>query len=141
MITVKDVLNKAIESGACNNSGKATDWRTLCWLFFTPQGREFCENNNFPTIDVFRMMKPHVERYGVFVDSGNIELKNNLNVAIIGETNAHLCFDDNTKVHKVIIMHGGSVVIEAKNYAVVLIVNVGDNKVQVFNDKTAKILW
>lgn len=141
MITVKDIMKEAISSGACNNSGKATNWKSLCWLFFTPQGREFCENNNFPSLDIFRQMKPHVYKHGVFVDAGDIELKNNANIAVIGNTNAHLLFDDNTKVHKVIIMHGGKVTIDARNYSVVLLVNVGNNNVEIINDKTARILW
>ena len=57
---VSDVMKSALEMGACGQSGKATDWKSLCWLFFTPQGREFCENNNFPSLEIFRQMKPHV---------------------------------------------------------------------------------
>ena len=53
-MNVSDVMQKAIRLGACDQSGKATDWKSLCWLFFTPQGREFCENNNFPSIEIFR---------------------------------------------------------------------------------------
>lgn len=45
---VHDIMQKAISLGACCESGKATDWKSLCWLFFSPQGREFCEHNNYP---------------------------------------------------------------------------------------------
>ena len=74
---VSDVMQDAIRLGACSQSGKATDWKSLCWLFFTPQGREFCENNNFPSLEMFQKMKPHVAAYGVFVDAGMISMKNN----------------------------------------------------------------
>lgn len=53
---VRDVTRKAIKIGACSESGKATDWKSLCWLFFSPQGREFCEENNYPSLDLFRGM-------------------------------------------------------------------------------------
>lgn len=33
MIEVKDILNKAIGLGACSQSSKATDWKSLVWLF------------------------------------------------------------------------------------------------------------
>ena len=118
---VSDVMKSAIELGACGQSGKATEWKSLCWLFFTPQGREFCENN-------------------VFVDAGEIMLKNNSNVGIIGHTRATLEYDDNTSLHKVIAMHDAELTIQASNYAVINLTNVGNCKVTIINDGTARIL-
>lgn len=137
---VSDVMRSALELGACNQSGKATDWKSLCWLFFTPQGREFCENNNFPSIEIFRNMKPNVEKYGVYVDAGDIQLKNNVNVGIIGDTDAMLEYDDNTVVHKIILMHGAKATIKASNYSVINLTNVNNCQVTIINDGTAKVL-
>ena len=137
---VADVMKSALELGACNQSGKATDWKSLCWLFFTPQGREFCEENNFPSLDIFRSMKRHVSYYGVYVDAGDVSFKNNANIGIIGETNAILEYDDNTKVHKVILMHGAKATIKVSNYSVVNLTNVGNCEVTIINDGTARIL-
>ena len=137
---VSDVMRSALELGACNQSGKATDWKSLCWLFFTPQGREFCENNNFPSIEIFRNMKPNVEKYGVYVDAGDIQLKNNVNLGIIGDTDAMLEYDDNTVVHKIILMHGAKATIKASNYAVINLTNVNNCQVTIINDGTAKVL-
>ena len=137
---VSDVMRSALELGACNQSGKATDWKSLCWLFFTPQGREFCENNNFPSIEIFRNMKPNVVKYGVYVDAGKIQLKNNVNVGIIGGTDAVLEYDDNTVVHKIILMHGAKAIIKASNYAVINLTNVNNCKVTIVNDGTARVL-
>ena len=137
---VSDVMQDAIRLGACSQSGKATDWKSLCWLFFTPQGREFCENNNFPSLEIFRQMKPYVEAYGVFVDAGMISLKNNANVGIIGKTEAMIEYDDNTKLHRIILMHGARAVIKVYNYAVVNVINVGNCPIEVINDGTGKLL-
>lgn len=137
---VSDVMKSALELGACGQSGKATDWKSLCWLFFTPQGREFCENNNFPSIEIFRDMKPNVEKYGVYVDAGEISLKNNVNVGIIGDTEAVLEYDDNTVVHKIILMHGAKATIKASNYSVINLTNVNNCQVTIVNDGTAKVL-
>ena len=136
----RDILKKAISIGACSNSGKATDWKSLCWLFFTPQGREFCENNNFPSIEIFREMKPYVRPYGVFVDAGMISIKNNANVGIIGKTEAMIEYDDNTKLHRVMVMHGARIVLKITNYAVVNIVNVDNCPVEIINDGTGRVL-
>ena len=137
---VSDVMQDAIRLGACSQSGKATDWKSLCWLFFTPQGREFCENNNFPSLEIFRQMKPYVEAYGVLVDAGMISLKNNANVGIIGKTEAMIEYDDNTKLHRIILMHGARAVIKVSNYAVVNVINVGNCPIEVINDGTGKVL-
>ena len=62
---VHDIMQKAISLGACCESGKATDWKSLCWLFFSPQGREFCEHNNYPPLESFRGMAKNVKPFGV----------------------------------------------------------------------------
>lgn len=139
-MNVADIMKSALASGACSQSGKATDWKSLCWLFFTPQGREFCENNKFPGIDMSRDMKPHVEQYGVYVDCGKLSLKNNANVGIIGDTNAFLEYDDNSIAHKVILMHGAKATIKVTRYTVVNLTNIGNCEVTIINDGTAKVL-
>ena len=45
MKAIDEILQKALQMGACNKSNGVTDWKTLVWLFFTPQGIEFCEKN------------------------------------------------------------------------------------------------
>lgn len=140
MESVSNIMKSALSLGACSNSNGVTDWKSLCWLFFSPQGREFCEESNFPSLEMFKRMKDNVHPYGVFVDSGNINRSNDANMGVIGNTCAELTYDDNTKVHKIILMHGAKVKIRASNYAVILIVNVGGCEVEVEKDNTVVIL-
>ena len=137
---VTEVMSNALSLGACENSKGVSGWKSLCWLFFSPQGMEFCEENNFPSIDTFRKLSDEVINYGVFVDKGKIKRINDINIAIIGNTNAELVFDDNTKVHKVILMHGAKAFIVARNYAVVRLVSIGNNEIKISSDKTSVIL-
>ena len=118
-------------------SSKATDWKSLVWLFFSPQGREFCKNNNYPTLEMFRAMKPNVQPFGVWVEE-DVNLINT-NAAIIGNCSANLTYSSVDKAYKVILMHGSYAEIKAGNYAVVCIENIGGNY-DVVNDGTAKIL-
>lgn len=123
--------------GACSQSGKATDWKSLVWLFFSPQGREFCKDNNYPSIGMFRSMAQHVEPYGVFVEK-KVE-KYNEDVALIGEGESTLRYNGVGKAYKVILMHGAKVTIYVSNYAVVRLENIsGDYKI--INDGTAEVL-
>lgn len=133
---VKDIINKAIELGACTQSSKATDWKSLCWLFFSPQGREFCKNNNYPSLNMFRSMKENIESYGVHVEENTKAV--NQDEAIISGT-AELTYHGTDKVYKVIIMHGASVRLKVDNYAVVRVENISGSYT-VDNDGTGRIL-
>ncbi|MFR2068743.1 MAG: hypothetical protein ACLS4S_00575 [Bacteroides nordii] len=139
MKTVDEIMKSASLSGACSKSNGVSDWKSLVWLFFTPQGREFCEENNFPSLEMFREMSSEVAAYGVYVDAGVVNVRNK-KVALIGGTEAELVFTDNTKVHKVILMHGAKARITASNYAVILLVNIGNCEVEINKDETVVIL-
>lgn len=141
MITVNDILISAIQQGACEKSSKATDWKSLVWLFFSPQGIEFCQRNNFPTLEQFNEINDEdSEQYGVYINKGKVRAENARFTALVGNTRGELVFDDNTKVHKVIVMHGAEAFIVARNYAVVRVYCIGDNKIDIHRDKTAVIL-
>lgn len=138
---IKDILDSATRLGACNKTENVKDWETLASLFFSPQGREFCGRHNYPKIEVFRKMKPHLtDNIGVCIDAGFVRRYNDKNVAVIGSTVGYLTFDDNTVVHKVILMHGAKAVINASNYAVLLITNIGECEVEINKDATVRIL-
>lgn len=136
MIDSKDILNKAIELGACSKSGKATDWKSLVWLFFSPQGREFCRDNNYPSLEMFRLMKGYVESFGVHIEEDVQAI--NEDKAIIAGT-AELTYHGTDKAYKVILMHGGNARIKIGNYAVVRVENMGGTY-EVVNDGTGKVL-
>ena len=136
MIEVKEILNKAIGLGACSQSSKATDWKSLVWLFFSPQGCEFCKSINYPSLEMFRSMKGNVESFGVHIEE-NVKAVNE-DKAIIGGT-AELTFQGTDKAYKVIIMHSGNVRIKISNYAVVRIENISGNY-EIINDGTGKVL-
>ena len=140
MKTVNEIMQSASLLGACAKSNGVSDWRSLTWLFFTPQGREFCEDNNFPSLEMFQGMKDNISEYNILVDAGNISRQNDVNVGLIGNTSAQLVYNDNTEVHKVVLMHGAKARIKAANYAVILLVNIGNCEVEIEKDNTVVIL-
>lgn len=95
-------------------------------LMFTPKGWEFCEANNFPSIDIFRSV--FLDDYNIFVDKGDITIEQGGKVALIGSTRATMRFSGIGEYH-VYLMHGASAKITADNYAVV-IVHTKDCKVE-----------
>lgn len=97
----------------------------LMKLIFTPQGVEFCTKFNFPNIHAFRQHKgPEAEQNGIYIDT-DTKLHNVEQVLLVGNTNAVLTYDDRTKSHHVILMHGAKAKIKASGYAVVFITNAG----------------
>lgn len=133
---VQEIINKAIGLGACSQAGKATDWKSLVWLFFSPQGREFCRDNNYPTLDMFRQIKQNVGPYGVHIEEDTKLI--NEDAAIISGS-AELTYHGTKKAYKVILMHGAKVHIKAGNYAVIRLENMG-GKCVIDNDGTAEVL-
>lgn len=140
MKTVNEIMQSASLLGACAKSNGVSDWRSLTWLFFTPQGREFCEDNNFPSLEMFQGMRDNISEFNILVDAGNVSRENDVNVGLIGNTSGQLVYNDNTVVHKVVLMHGAKVRIKASDYAVILLVNVGNCEVEIEKDNTVVIL-
>ena len=137
-MNVSQIITGAINKGACVQSSKATDWKSLVWLFFSPQGREFCRDNNYPSIELFRSMKQYVEPYGVFVE--NPVEKCNEDIALIGESDNILHYDGVDKAYKVILMHGARAKIYIRNYSVVRIENISGSYEIINVDKTGEAL-
>lgn len=119
----KRIHTQAEELGCCEMFTGKEDLEHIIRLFLSPQGIEFCQNNNFPDIQTLRQFKQYnVERLGIFIDAGCIELKNVCRAVLIGDTQATINFDNNMR-HEVIMMHGAKAEIKASGWAVVFITN------------------
>lgn len=139
-MTIRDVINNATALGACGKTAHINNWQELAHLFFTPQGLEFCQKNNFPSIDICRAIKTDILSHNVFVDCGNINIENQKNVCVAGNTYATIKCSENSFVHKIIMMHGAKAKIYASNYAVIRIVKLGEGDVDIQKDNTVVIL-
>ena len=142
-MTPKELMQSAIQHGACMKSGKATGWKSLSWLLFSPQGREFCESEAFPSIDDWREIAKSADmtELPIYVDAGRMEIANVGKTAAIGGTIVEASYSGTDRLYKLILMHGAQAHVRASNYAVVMVVTIGDGcKVDFDNDKTAKII-
>lgn len=86
--SVDAIRAMALQTGACKKINRVQDFPELIKLMFTPQGIEFCQDHNFPSVEVFRKNRDSLERLGVYVDAGNIALKGKEYVCIVGDTDA-----------------------------------------------------
>lgn len=107
----------------------------LVEVFYYPQGIEFCQQHNFPSLDILQKFKNlNVEIYGVYIDAGKITLHNPQRVILIGNTEAII--DCNKGGSDIIIMHSAKACITAKGWSVVRVhYNNGCNVIQKKSDR------
>ena len=73
--------------GACQMFTGEEDLEALVALMFSPQGTEFLTTYGFPDLATFRQFKPyHLERLGVYIDCGEVELSDADRVFLVGNT-------------------------------------------------------
>jgi hypothetical protein len=107
----------------------------LAALMFTPQGREFCIENNFPYLgDLREIDKKELEKHNVYVDK-NFTCTNVEKVAVFGNSHAVLNYDNVEKSYHVIAMHGAKVKIIASGYSVVFVESKGADIIVEKRDK------
>ncbi len=123
--SVDAIRAMALQTGACKKINRVQDFPELIKLMFTPQGIEFCQDHNFPSVEVFRKNRDSLERLGVYVDAGNIALKGKEYVCIVGDTDATIEAAGTKFIHTIILMPGARAKIPAKDYAVLNIVRIG----------------
>ncbi|MCF0187950.1 MAG: hypothetical protein HUK04_00430 [Bacteroidaceae bacterium] len=85
----------------------------------SPQGLEFCVKKNFPNLATFRLFKGYKpERFGVYIDAGQVTISNPGKVLLVGKTYATVnC--DSTERHEIATMHGATASIHASKWTVV----------------------
>jgi hypothetical protein len=140
MTKEQQIYNEVNKVGQCGLLKGTENTDELIKLFFTPQGKEFCTTYNIPSLEAFRGFRGiQAARGGFYIDTP-VKAKNLPRVALIGsETVAELEYDDSTKGHEVILMHGAKAKITASGWAVVFVNNAGGEIETVINDN-AKIL-
>lgn len=136
---LEEIRISALRGGACGKVMRIHDFPELIKLMFTPQGIEFCQDHNFPSVEVFRKNRDSLEGLEVYVDAGNITLKGKEYVCIVGDTDATIEAAGTKFIHTIILMHGARAKINAKDYAVLNIVRIG-GEYSIKKDGTAIVL-
>lgn len=122
---IEDIKQQARLAGACDLVEQVTDMKSLAEVFFRPQGMEFCTKNHFPAGQTWRQLKEMgIERYGVYVDGGELTLRNPEQVALVGKTTARIVCDGQG-LRKVYLLRGASVNLDAYDWVVVRVATDG----------------
>lgn len=107
--------------GLCGKFTGQEDLQQVCGLLFSPQGREYCMNNDFPAMDIWRGFKQlGVNKHGIYVDAGNIDIAQQRNIALVGNTHGRLTAKGRGLTF-ILLLHGATVEVEANDYVIVSI--------------------
>ena len=112
-------LDMAGKLGACQMFTGEESLEDLVSLMFSARGAEFLTTYGFPSVEVFRQYKPfNPERFGVYIDSGEITLTEARRVFLVGNTTATLSYQE-TAANRVVLMHGARATVIADGFSVV----------------------
>lgn len=137
---LRSLSNMAEKYRACRMFKGSENLEQLIALFTSPQGMEFCQSRHFPDMDTLRRFKAYdVERFGVYIDAGQIDLHNAPKAVLIGNTSATLSYD-NPGAHEVFLMHGAEAAITASGWALVFVTGEEGCTVVKTEKKGARIL-
>lgn len=126
--------------GACQMFTGEEDLEALIALMFSPQGTEFLTTYGFPDIATFRLFKPYrPERFGVYIDCGEVELADADKVFLVGNTHARLRYTA-TQGNRLVVMCGAKAEVDASGYAVVKIDADAASHVDIIKSGHARIM-
>lgn len=140
-----EIVERLIEGikahGACN-AFKGGTLEELIEELFSPQGVEFVLKTGFPGLYEFREIQKTIDLkpYGVFVDSGDIELTEQRRVCLVGKTSAMLNYSEIAS-NKIVMLSGAKAFISASGFAVVKVEKGFDSIIDSKASEKAVILW
>lgn len=139
MDAIEQIYAEAMELEACELFTGRENFDDLIVLLLSPQGLEFCTKHNFPSIEHFEMFNQQMlEAKGIFVNSGEILIKNKKQVLLVGDTEAVCEFKGTKHAFQVVLLHGATAHIKAEEYAVVT--TLGDTTNLLIHAKTKAIV-
>jgi hypothetical protein len=134
------LFNMAEKYRKCCMLKGTEDIEQIAKLFLSPQGVEFCQKNSFPDLHTLRQFKQYnVERFGVFIDAGDIDLRNVRRAVLVGNTNATIAYDSKGR-YELIMMHDAKANITASGWALVFVTNKCGCKISAVANDRARIL-
>ena len=127
--------------GACDLfTGKERTLDEVVRLFLSPQGMEFCLKHGYPNLNTFRQLKAYdLSQYGIYVDAGNITLRNPQVAVIVGSTTASVICDT-LECHSIYLLHRARAVVNAFQWSVVKIQATADCDVMTHASNNSVIL-
>ena len=122
MDLVRELYEAARRLNACKLFTGQETFEGMMRVFLTPQGIEFCIKNDFPDRSYLQPIKEqNVSEMGIWIDAGEMTLRNERTVVLIGDCNFNLEYDTLEYPCKVVLMKGARAKIVAGGFSVIRI--------------------
>ncbi|HBG40091.1 MAG TPA: hypothetical protein DDW85_01590 [Porphyromonadaceae bacterium] len=142
----KELINTlkrdAIDKGLCRRwqlkFNSRMSYQELSEMYI--KGIDFCICEGYPTIDFMRKnIRSKCEKYGIFIDSKDINLKNVPDIVLNGECRAELQYDG-FSVSRIFIRHTAEATIVVSGHAYLTIDAFNFSRIKVKTIENARVL-
>jgi len=120
---IEKIKKEAGLYNACGAIRNIEDLDGLVKLMFEPRGIEFCGENNFPSTELLHDIdSEYLKEHNIFVDDPDGYAVNAERVAVYGNSDVFLEYNDPDKRY-IVFVNGGKAHIKAGNWTVVFVFN------------------
>lgn len=139
----KGITEGARRRGACGLLDGDQTLPGLLRLLYTPQGREFCAEADFPPAELLGGLdRDELREAGVYADAGKVEITGRHNILLTGATEGEVTLEGTKGLHHLIVTGGAKARVTIKGYAVGDIeVSAGSEAEMINEDGTGRIRW
>ena len=143
MKIIEELLAGAKAQGACRKAGKIKDLDQLVELYLSPQGLEFCINNNYPSPEQWQAIKEawgetELAKRNVYINEPHLVVDTNPgNIILVGEkTEAYITASGANRTQTIIALHGAKAHVTGSDYAVLNLIEATGGTIEYHIDKT-----
>ena len=139
MKDLKHITESAKALGACRLLREGMSYRDLSGLLFSPQGREFCAEKDFPgRADLKGISEECLERHGIYSGVTGSRIKVSKDACFI-KSYCSAEIEDSSVLHRIVALDNSEIKLLVEDYAV-LDLNVSESsKAEVYKTKNSQI--
>ena len=143
MKIIEELLAGAKAQGACRKAGNIQNLDQLVELYLSPQGLEFCINNNYPSPEQWQAIKEgwgetELAKRKVYINDPH--LVNDANpgsIILVGEkTEAYITASGADRIQTIIALHGAKAHVTGREYSVLNLIEASGGTIEYHIDKT-----
>ena len=113
------IVEEALNLGACNKISMGMGLDDLCSLLFTPQGREFCIQHDFPKSDDLRPIADNsLILNQIFRNKTKLRFHNPKDICLIN-SDGEIIIENPGFLHHIVLLEHSCLKLISKNYCVV----------------------
>lgn len=133
------LIDTAFSLGACDKLSVDMNAKNLSELLFSPQGREFCVLNDFPSCqDLNHIRDNTLTKNKIFKAKNGLNLHNPSDICLIN-SDAEITIETPSVLHHIVLLEKSFVKLKASKHCVVSVDISESSYIEIINDGTASV--